>query len=259
MRYSAMASPTTSSFSSPATSPFNRWDALKLLALISMTIDHVGEYFFPENQWFRVAGRFAMPIFLFLVGYAGAKPITARYCIWMLAPIAIDAMLGEPIMPLNILVTIFFCRYGLQKMEESGAPRRLWPGWFFLIIPVIPMTSLLSDYGTVSFLMALAGYYKRHENNVGRAYAMIFLAGSLVIACSYHLYFSTFTAVHTPAMIVVYTLLWWLLVRFDNLPLQHAAMPRWLSNATTFFTRHSLQYYVLHVALLQIAARLFMQ
>ena len=47
----------------------NLYDYLKIAALCSMILDHIGYYLYPDNQRWRVYGRFAFPIFLFLVGY----------------------------------------------------------------------------------------------------------------------------------------------------------------------------------------------
>ena len=41
--------------------------SLKLLAMLSMVFDHVGDNFFPEQTWMRIIGRIAMPIFAFFV------------------------------------------------------------------------------------------------------------------------------------------------------------------------------------------------
>ena len=38
---------------------------LKLIAVISMVIDHIGGAFFPDMAVFRVAGRLAFPIFCY--------------------------------------------------------------------------------------------------------------------------------------------------------------------------------------------------
>ena len=40
---------------------------LKLIALISMTIDHIGLLFFPYTIIFRILGRFAFPIFAYFI------------------------------------------------------------------------------------------------------------------------------------------------------------------------------------------------
>lgn len=42
---------------------------LKLLAVLTMVVDHVGYIFFPEQEWMRAVGRLTMPIF----GYAIAR------------------------------------------------------------------------------------------------------------------------------------------------------------------------------------------
>lgn len=41
--------------------------ALKLIAMISMVFDHVGDNFFPELTWMRIIGRIAMPVFAFCI------------------------------------------------------------------------------------------------------------------------------------------------------------------------------------------------
>lgn len=47
----------------------NYQDFLKTIAIITMVIDHLGLYFFPEYEIMRVIGRVSMPIFCFFVGY----------------------------------------------------------------------------------------------------------------------------------------------------------------------------------------------
>lgn len=40
---------------------------LKIIALIAMTIDHIGYFIFPTVLWWRVVGRLAFPIFAYLI------------------------------------------------------------------------------------------------------------------------------------------------------------------------------------------------
>lgn len=40
---------------------------LKMIALIAMTIDHLGMIMFPEYEWMRIVGRVAFPIFAFMI------------------------------------------------------------------------------------------------------------------------------------------------------------------------------------------------
>lgn len=40
---------------------------LKLLAILTMVIDHLGYVFFPEQEWMRAVGRLTMPIFAYAI------------------------------------------------------------------------------------------------------------------------------------------------------------------------------------------------
>lgn len=40
---------------------------LKIIALVSMTIDHMGLMLFPDVRWMRIVGRIAFPIFAFMI------------------------------------------------------------------------------------------------------------------------------------------------------------------------------------------------
>jgi hypothetical protein len=40
---------------------------LKLLALLTMTCDHIGVSLFPQALWLRVIGRLALPIFAYMI------------------------------------------------------------------------------------------------------------------------------------------------------------------------------------------------
>ena len=42
-------------------------DKLKIIAVITMLIDHIGAYLFPSVIWLRVIGRIAFPIFAFMI------------------------------------------------------------------------------------------------------------------------------------------------------------------------------------------------
>lgn len=50
----------------------NLYDLLKVFAICVMIIDHIGYYLFPDLLELRLIGRFAFPIFLFLVGFNGS-------------------------------------------------------------------------------------------------------------------------------------------------------------------------------------------
>ena len=41
--------------------------ALKMTAVVTMTVDHVGKVFFPDCMWMIMIGRLAFPLFCFLL------------------------------------------------------------------------------------------------------------------------------------------------------------------------------------------------
>ncbi len=55
---------------------------LKIIAMISMVFDHVGDMFFPGVMWPRMIGRLAMPIFSFCIaeGYAHTRDRKKYLC-----------------------------------------------------------------------------------------------------------------------------------------------------------------------------------
>ncbi len=81
---------------------------LKLIALISMTIDHTGMVLFPQYLWMRYVGRLAFPIYCFLIveGYLHTKNVK-KY----MGRLALLAVLSE--IPFNLVISgAVFYRYG---------------------------------------------------------------------------------------------------------------------------------------------------
>ncbi len=112
---------------------------LKLIAIVSMAIDHCGAVFFPQAIWMRLVGRIAMPIFCFFVaeGYrlSSDRP---RYLLRMgifalISEIPFDMALFEGRIGFeyqNVMWTFFFAILALMaynKIKElvKGLPGRL--------------------------------------------------------------------------------------------------------------------------------------
>ena len=53
-------------------------NVFKIIAVVSMLIDHIGMVLFPDSDGFRIIGRMAFPIFAYLIGegciYTESKP-----------------------------------------------------------------------------------------------------------------------------------------------------------------------------------------
>lgn len=145
---------------------------LKILAAITMTVDHIGAYLFPGVLWMRVVGRLAFPIFAFMVGQ-GARHTRSltRYFLTM----ALSALVCQGVFTVTqgdlyqcILVT-FTLSLGLifliQRAEETKTPfARLWAvcglGAVFVICKVLPhkIPGFDMDYGLFGVLAPVAVY-----------------------------------------------------------------------------------------------------
>ena len=66
--------------------------ALKLLALVTMIIDHTGDVLLPQYRWLRYIGRLSFPIYAFLIveGYVHTKDVR-KY----LSRLALFALISE--------------------------------------------------------------------------------------------------------------------------------------------------------------------
>ncbi len=58
--------------------PFLSSSSLKLIALVTMTIDHIGMLFFPSQLLWRIIGRVSFPLFAFLIAEGFEKTSDVR-------------------------------------------------------------------------------------------------------------------------------------------------------------------------------------
>ncbi len=91
--------------------------ALKVLALVSMLIDHAGAVFFPQYRWMRYVGRLAFPIYAFLIceGYVYTRNVykyLLRLGIFaLLSEVPYDLAFNDEInffKDVNVYFTLFF-------------------------------------------------------------------------------------------------------------------------------------------------------
>ncbi len=166
--------------------------ALKIIAIISMLIDHVGAVFFPGVIWLRLIGRLAFPIFCFLIaeGYAHTKN-APKYLIRL----GLFAIISE--IPFNLAFhgELFFfngCNVfvtlslGLFAIMLYDAVRK-WEGiptFAASLLALIPVAALAfsadmvgSDYGKYGVVMIFIFHLFRDN----RAVAMIIIALSTLL------------------------------------------------------------------------------
>ncbi|MGH1457021.1 MAG: TraX family protein [Alphaproteobacteria bacterium] len=143
------------------------YDLLKMLAVILMITDHVGHHFYPDEMWFRVFGRFCVPMWFFLIGYARGADISKMLVGGALIVGVSAVVAGQFILPLNILFTIMVVRVFRDKFARAAfhsaeSLRGLYLILFFLTFP----TAIFFEYGAMGMMLALVGYAVRNRDDI---------------------------------------------------------------------------------------------
>ena len=139
---------------------------LKLLALVTMIIDHVGAIFFPQFIWLRYIGRLSMPIYAFLLvqGYMHTRNFN-RYALRM----GIFALLSEVPYDLlfqgtwlefqrqNILFTFLTALFVMKLLDASAKSRNIFMFIGAVILTILPYF-LHFSYGVYGVLTVLCFY-----------------------------------------------------------------------------------------------------
>jgi len=164
----------------------NLYDYLKILAIITMIIDHVWLLFFPELDILRIIGRTSFPLFLFLVWY--------NHSYWWKSSLWIYWTILQMLMWIwsyywlvdmwyaNILLAIWctiVIMYITQKHHSLVAEIILYLVSAWLARYTYPYM----DYGTLSIVFALLGYWTRKYGNTRLISMMI------TVSVWYHLFF----------------------------------------------------------------------
>ena len=170
---------------------------LKLIALIAMTIDHVGMLLFPYEVWFRVVGRLAFPIFAYMIGegciytrhrgrYIGKMAVLALMC-------QIVYYLAMGSLYQCVLVT-FSLSIGLAFLIDNAGQRNTAGSWILAVLGLaavyflteilpgfLPGTDYGVDYGFFGVLLPLTVYLGRTRQQK----FVFFSLGAAVLAAGY--------------------------------------------------------------------------
>ena len=142
---------------------------LKIIALLTMTADHIGYLLFPSETWLRIIGRLAFPIFAFVLaeGCRFTKRPLRRFL-----TIAVLGVICEIVYDIysqsfygNILLQLSFSVGLLMLLKESkkgffGETPDYAKGWIFLFLFGVGIAGtavfchyLSLDYGFVGVLV----------------------------------------------------------------------------------------------------------
>lgn len=138
------------------------YDLMKSAAIVLMIVDHLGAYFFPENEWLRALGRLCVPIWFFLIGYAQSRRIPADWMIGALILIAATWYIEGRFFQLNILVTMIAARLTLDFFAPLFLKNlSLFAAGSVLCAILAFYTAGYTDYGSLAIPLVMMGLAAR--------------------------------------------------------------------------------------------------
>lgn len=170
---------------------------LKLIAMITMTVDHIGLELFPRLVLFRVIGRLAFPIFAFMIAegcvytksmgrYLGTMAAVAAVC-----QIVYFAALGSLFQCVLVTFSLSVALIALLKNAMERKSAAAWAGFgvgvaaaFFIteVLPgLLPATDFTVDYGFLGVMLPVAVYLAKGKAPKLCLCAVMLLALSLRI------------------------------------------------------------------------------
>ena len=138
---------------------------LKVIAVLSMLIDHIGAYLFPNILIFRIIGRLAFPIFAFFIAEGWKHTRSKKKYFLLIILFAVISQvpyyfLGNAI-KLNILFTFMLSLgliYFIDNFKTSSIISMLGSAGVFLLALLGELLGVI-DYGLLGVMLSLAFYY----------------------------------------------------------------------------------------------------
>ena len=164
---------------------------LKMIAAVSMLIDHIGCIFFPRQYWLRGIGRLAMPIYCFgisegLAYSSDRKKYLLRMGLFSLiseVPFDLAFNGGPEIYSQNVILTFFCAIAGIILYEKL---RSMSSSPLFTILAVAGAAAfaaaarfLRTDYGEFGVILVYVLYFTRRFPD----YRLLAAALTVCICC----------------------------------------------------------------------------
>ena len=231
----------------------NLYDYLKVFAIIAMIIDHIGYYLYPELEVFRWIGRFAFPIFLFLVGFNGKYTWSRKVFYSALIVQCVIFYTGPGSFTLNILFSILLVRgilaHLVSKFQKKDRVFLIFCVLFFACAH--PYLSQILDYWSLGFFFALAWMIARYYSWYFRVVCVVFiwlLVNTQVVFRFWDGSFLNPQVIGLALGFCVLIVLFYLLYK-NNIPLKTW---NFLDRIILWISRYALWIYVGHILILLI-------
>ena len=163
---------------------------LKLLAMLTMTLDHIGVQMFPGVLWLRIVGRLAFPIYAYMIAEGCAHTRNRRKYLLQMAGLALLCQLvyffAMGSLFQCILVTFTLSILLIYAYDTGSRPLTalalLGVAFVTVALPrLLPGTDFAVDYGFFGVLVPVAAYLgeTRREKLLFTAGALVALAWSV--------------------------------------------------------------------------------
>ena len=158
--------------------------SLKLIALITMAIDHTGMLFFPEHMWLRAIGRIAMPIFAFCVAEGFTHTHSRKKYLLRLAIFAVISELPFDLATFggidwewqNVMFTFALAVAGLSCFEYLNGKESKWSkiaAWAAVALTAAAAELFATDYGFSGVTLVFFFYILRDKPMAARVWASL--------------------------------------------------------------------------------------
>lgn len=152
---------------------------LKIIAMLSMLIDHIGIILFPQIKIFRIIGRIAFPIFAYMIAEGCTYTRNKTKYLLSLASLGILCQafffLGTGSMYMNVLITFTLSVICIFSIDFFNKRKNMFSG--FVLLSVVIMLVLLCviipenfnfhgfaiDYGILGALLPVSVYLARNK------------------------------------------------------------------------------------------------
>lgn len=169
--------------------PVTTTDLLKAAGLAFVIVDHIGLFLLPEQEWWRVFGRAAAPVFFFLIGFGRGRDVPWTWFALGFALTALDFVSNRSTadMQLNLLLSFALLRAARPHAEALASRPAALVLAAGLLVGLIPVLAPFLEYGAEGWLWALFGLAQRQrlDEPPGRAGTLAALAVAITAGVAY--------------------------------------------------------------------------
>lgn len=241
-------------------------DLLKLAGLAFVFIDHIGLFFAPDQEWWRVVGRAAAPVFFFLIGFARTRSIPLSWIVLGSVLTALDAYVSEDWddVTLNILFNFALIRLATPAIETRMLATKQGGRWGFALLALfcaamIPLAGMVLEYGAEGWLWALFGLAAGEAAMRGDAFSRMRRNLMATFCAAVYLFVEirdfAFEPAAAGALAALICALAFVLARFRRADAPFGA-PAPVARALGWIGRRSLEIYAVSLFLMQLAGHL---